>query len=117
VLSRRELARVFSEDGLVPPQKQIVVPRENRAPRRRVQVDARSRTVSISNTTAPLADFMAAMAEAAGRQGDIDKRDVTGPSVGARLTEEERDRLRAACKAMRIDEPEFVRRAILTWLI
>jgi hypothetical protein len=117
VLSRRELSRVFGETGLVPPNQQIVAPHAKRSAKRRVRVDGLSRTVWISNTSAPLADFLSAMANAAGRQGDIDRRDVNGPSVGARLTEEERDRLRAACKAMRLDEAEFVRRAILTWLI
>lgn len=116
-LSRHELSRIFSDSGIVPPERQVIAPRQRTARKRRVRIDAKSRQVYISNASAPLADFMAAMAEAAGRQGDIDRRDVNGPSVGARLTEEERERMRAACKAMRIDEDEFVRRAILTWLI
>lgn len=125
-LGRDEIFRVFGQGTIRTPQEQSqylarkLRPAKTRAgalPRRRVRIDAKTRMVQISNASAPLADFMAALSEAGGRQGDIGPGDVNGPSVGARLTEEERERMRAMCKAMRLDEAEFVRRAILTWLI
>lgn len=115
-LTPHEINRVFSSDGILPAEKQIVEPRPKRKVRR-LYFDGRTRMLHIAKTQVPLGEVLAALAEAGGRQGDIPLTDVNSPSVGARLTHEERERLRAACKAHRLEESEFVRRAILTWLI
>jgi hypothetical protein len=116
VLSHTEISRVFSSSGIVPPESQLTSKPRKQQRKRRVRVDAKARVMHVANAKIPLADVLAALAEAAGRQGDI--LDITGgPSVGAVVTQEEMDRLRAACKAMRLEEREFVRRAILSWLI
>lgn len=122
-LTTRNIRQVFADHRLRSRNEQIVLMENGgidrpakKARKRRVWADPRTKLMHIANARIPIGQIMSAVAEAAGRQGDIIG-DVNGPSVGARLTEEERERLRAACKAMRLDEPEFVRRAILTWLI
>jgi len=120
-LSVKQIPRVFSPDGIVPPRDQEVKPRKKREATRKysVRVDAKSRRIFVGRMAVPIAEVMTSLAEAAGWQGEIVDEQHHGnmPTAAAKLTENEKARLRAMAKAVNMEESEFVRRAILTWLI
>jgi hypothetical protein len=73
----------------------------------------------IGRASVPIAEVLAALAEAAGWQGVIDDKDHTGnqPTASAKLTPDEKERLKALARAADLPEWEVVRRAILAWLV
>lgn len=87
----------------------------------RVVVDRESRTVRVGNVSVPLTEVISALAMAAGHEGVINPDQHTmdsGATAIARLTPEEKERLKAASKAHDIPEWEMVRQAVLAmWLL
>jgi len=82
----------------------------------KVNVDRENRTIKMGKMTIPIATIIAAMAEAAGARGPIiDTPEAPAKVIGGKFTDEERDRLRAACKAHGLAEWELVRQAVVAW--
>lgn len=83
-----------------------------------VTVDREARTVKIGKMVVPIATILAAMAEAAGAKGVIlDSPEKPAKTIAGKVTDEEKERLRAAAKAHGIEEWELVRQAVVAmWL-
>lgn len=118
----RDLARIFSEEGIVAPERQQPRKRNPRAAGRTfaVRVDRERRRLLVGRMAVPIAEVMLALSEAAGYGGEIDddaRQQNLMPRAVTNLTPEEKERLGALAKAMNLEEREVVRRAILTWLI
>jgi len=88
-------------------------------------VDRERRVVRIGRMEVPVESLLAAFAEAASGVGvtpeELQQAKATGQGVAiaqCHLTAEEDERLRAACRAKRVDRGEAVRRAVLAmWLL
>ncbi len=104
------------------------LPKKRAKPARkyRVVVDRDTRTVRVGKAEVPLEEVIAALALAAGdadRVSDADlmadaKRHGTGIAVAAcHLTADEDERLKAACKARKLDRGEAVRRAVVGMML
>lgn len=83
-----------------------------------IVVDREARTLKIGKAVVPIASVLAAMAEAAGAKGAIlDSPEKPAKTIAGKVTEEEKERLRAAAKAHGIEEWELVRQAVVAvWL-
>lgn len=124
-LDHRCIRRVFQngQELTVDQQRMVttVAPKAAPTPSRlyKVYVDRTARTVKVGSTTVTIAEVVSALAIAAGQGGEIDSNlhaTTSGETAVARLTTEEKDRLKAAAKAHGVTEPELVRRAILAML-
>jgi hypothetical protein len=120
------VTRVISEGIVRTPAEQRLAIREKK--RRKpdgdesrkytVTVDREARTIKLGKMTIPIATIIAALAEAAGTRGPIlDTPEAPARVVGGKFTDEERERLRAACKAHGLMEWELVRQAVMAWLL
>lgn len=82
-----------------------------------ITVDRKSRMVKVGHMRLPIAEVVSALAISAGPLANLD--DEFGNHVETatcKLTREEKERLKAACKAFKVSEPELVRRAVLMLL-
>jgi hypothetical protein len=84
-----------------------------------VTVDRHNQTITIGKMTIPLATIISAMAESAGARTEIiDSPIAPAKTVAGKVTDEEKERLKAAAKAHGIEEWEMVRRAVVAmWLL
>lgn len=107
------LHRVFGEDGIRSPLMQrlaIRKPRKKEAPRElKARPDRDNRGIRVGNAFAPLADVLLALADLGGKHSEIVG---DGAVVSAKLTEDERNRLRVIVRESGITEQEFIRRAL-----
>lgn len=91
---------------------------ERAQPRYSAVVNKSERTIKIGNTSAPIATVTAALAEAAGRVGEIvDTEDRPAKVRGGKFTDDECERIQAAAKSQGIPEWEFIRRCVMAWLV
>lgn len=84
-----------------------------------VQVDRHHQLVTIGKITVPLSTIIAAMAEAAGGGVEVtESTDRPAKTIAAKVTDEEKERIKAAALAHGISENEVVRRAVIAmWLL
>lgn len=89
------------------------------APKHTVKVDRSRGMISIGNLKTPVAPVIAALAAAAGAGGVIiDSVERPAKTIVGKVTDEEKERLKAAGKAHGLEEWEMVRRAVVAmWLL
>lgn len=93
---------------------------ENKEQRRgTITVEKEERTIRIGRYTVPLASVIAALAEAAGAKGEVfDSVEMPAKTIAGKVTDEEKERLKAAAKAHGMEEWEMVRQAVVAmWLL
>lgn len=117
------VSRVIVDGTIRTPAEQRLALRQRKAakPQRHyaVSVDRDNRTLKVGNMTVPLASVIAAMAEAAGAKSVIlDDAERPAKTIAGKVTDEEKERLKAAAKAHDLEEWELVRRAVVAmWLL
>lgn len=120
------ITRVIADGIVRTPAEQRLAIRANQRKRKThdnrkyaVTVDRETRTLKVGKVIVPIATVVAAMAEAAGMKGVlIDDAKYQHKTVAGKVTDEEKDRLKAAAKAHGLEEWEMVRRAVVAmWLL
>lgn len=119
------LGRVISDGTIRTPDEQKMAIRIKRKPASEVPrnyaitVDRESRTIKIGKMVVPIATIIAAMAEASGDRGlVIDSVERPARTVAGKVTDNEKERLKAAAKAHNMDESEMVRQAVVSmWML
>jgi hypothetical protein len=118
-LPTRDIRRVFSSSGIVPPAKQAAAPKRQRREGRRysVRVAADREHLLVGKARVPIAEVLTVLSEEGGWGGVIDEDLHNCPTAAAKLLPAEKERLVAFAKATGLEEWEIVRRAILAWLV
>lgn len=117
------ITRVIA-DGIVrtPSEQRMAMRTKKRIPEHRkykIVVDREARTIRVGKMVLPIASILAAMAEAAGAKGMvIDSATAPAKTVAGKVTDEEKERLKAAAKAHGLEEWEMVRQAVVAmWML
>ena len=117
------ISRVIADGVVRTPAEQRLTIRTSKkskeSPRRyNIVVDRDAKTLKVGKAVVPIASVLAAMAECAGAKGAIlDSAEQPARTIAGKVTEEEKERLRAAAKAHGIEEWELVRQAVVAmWL-
>lgn len=117
------LSAVFADGRELGPKEQALVINSRKVrsvTMRTVRVNRAEGTIRIGNSKATIAQVIAALSEAAGCKGVIDPQKHAleqRESVTGQVTDQEKDRVRAAVKAMGLTESELVRRAVMAILV
>lgn len=123
-LPPENLGYVFRDGKELDPSEQEIIHRPKRhepvREAKTIKVDRQTQSIKIGQTTVPIAKVMGAMAEAAGRQGNIDANQHAtdcGETIIGNVTPDEKQRIQSAAKATGLPTTEWVRRACLSQLV
>lgn len=118
------IARVIADGVVRTPAEQRLASRPKKKKLRddrnyTILVDRDARTIKIGKMTIPLASVIAAMAESGGATSRIvDWAAAPAKTVSGKVTDDEKERLKAAAKAHGMEEGDMVRQAVIAmWLL
>lgn len=118
------VTRVIANGIIRTPAEQRLATREKRQRRGTqrdytVTVDRDARTIKIGKMVVPLSTIIAAMAEAGGATSRIiDWASAPAKTVSGKVTDDEKERVKAAAKAHGMEEGDMVRQAVVAmWLL
>ncbi len=119
--------RLAISDGMIrTPAEQRLAIRKSESKKKKkssrkynIVVDREEQTLSIGKATIPLFSVLAAMSEAAGSGMEvIESIDRPAKTIAAKVTDDEKERIRAAAIAHNLSESELIRKAVAAmWLL
>lgn len=124
-LPHQSLGHVFRHGREVPASEQRIQQQGKKESAdepnvRTIKVNRQDGILQIGNTKTRIESVMGAMAEAAGRQGNIDRNQhatAQGRTIIAQVTDDEADRITATAKASGLPLAEWARRRLLVGLV
>lgn len=117
------ITRVIA-DGMIrtPAEQRMAIKSRKKKPKERkhtVTADKDDRTIRIGHITVPITSVIAALVDAAGGSVEVtESGDRPARTIAAKVTDEEKERIESAAKALGVTVQDLVRKAVIAmWMV